>query len=249
MAEIEGHKRRFGLIGRNISYSFSKGYFTEKFRKLNLDTCSYENFDLEEISGVSKILTTKGIAGLNVTIPYKEHIIPFLDDLDEDAKSIGAVNTIKFTSEGTKGFNTDAYGFHNALVPLLSKDSKKALILGTGGASKAIVFVLSQLGIEHQYVSRSPVNGQLGYTQLDKSILEEHLLIINCSPVGTHPNINDKPSLPYEHIGKHHLLFDLIYNPEVTAFLKEGKKRGARIQNGLSMLEFQAEEAWRIWNE
>ncbi|MGD1946562.1 MAG: shikimate dehydrogenase family protein [Croceivirga sp.] len=248
MEEIEKGNRRFGLVGKNISYSFSKGYFTEKFKTLNLDNCSYENFDIEEIEKFSTVLKEQNIAGLNVTIPYKEAIIPFLDAMHGDARAIGAVNTITFTPEGTIGHNTDAYGFRNSLDPILKEHHKNALILGTGGASKAIVFVLSELNIGYTYVSRNPLKGQLRYSDLNNEILKTHSIIINCSPVGTHPNIHEKPSLPYHLISPKHLLFDLIYNPSETAFLAEGKKQGALVQNGLPMLQFQAEKAWEIWN-
>lgn len=249
MGKIEKHKqRRFGLIGRNISYSFSSGYFTQKFEQLNLLNHSYENFDLKHISEVKHIIAQKDIVGLNVTIPYKEAIIPFLDQLDVDAEAIGAVNTIKFTQDGLIGYNTDAYGFKTTLSPLLKKNHKKALILGTGGASKAIAFVLKELSIEHQYVSRNPTQNQLNYTDLNEMHYQEFQLFINCSPVGTHPNIHEKPQIPYQFFNKSHILFDLIYNPTETTFLSEGKKRGATIQNGLSMLQHQAEKAWDIWN-
>jgi len=248
MEETEKHRHRFGLLGRNISYSFSKGYFTKKFASLELPNHSYENFDLEEIAQFKNVIGQTNIAGLNVTIPYKQEIIPFLDTLDKDAKAIGAVNTIKLTSKGLRGYNTDAYGFKKSLAPILKKHHENALILGTGGASKAIVFVLRELGIKYQYVSRTPTEGQLSYTQLKEIGLAEFQIIVNCSPVGTFPNIAEKPQIPYDQISDKHILFDLIYNPQETAFLKEGKERGATVQNGLPMLEFQAEKAWEIWN-
>lgn len=241
-------KKRFGLLGRNISYSFSQGYFTQKFSGLGLEHHSYENFDLREIGEIKEIIReNKDIKGLNVTIPYKEEIIPYLDELDAQAAKIGAVNTIKFTDSGLKGFNTDAYGFKKSLEPHLKKHHKKALILGTGGASKAIAFVLDAVGIDFCFVSRKPTASQVSYTDLDSKILNEYLVIINCTPLGTHPDIEKKPDIPYEFLGAQHLLFDLIYNPEKTAFLRAGELRGASICNGLSMLEFQAEKAWEIW--
>ena len=248
MAETEKHKQRFGLVGKNISYSFSKGYFTKKFEKLDLTGHSYENFDLENISEFKNVLSQKDICGLNVTIPYKEKVLSFLDDLDKDALTIGAVNTIRFTKEGLVGYNTDAYGFRASLEPLLKSHHKKALVLGTGGASKAIVFVLQELGIDYQYVSRHPSKNQVGYSQLVKSHFKEFQIIVNCSPVGTYPNLEEKPQIPYDHLNENHVLFDLIYNPAETAFLREGRERGAITQNGLPMLEFQAEKAWEIWN-
>ncbi len=249
MEKEEKDRYRFGLLGRNISYSFSRGYFTKKFSKLHLEHHSYENFDLEKINELKELVRENSdIKGLNVTIPYKEEIIPYLNELDSQAKKIGAVNTIKFTPEGLKGFNTDAFGFQKSLEPHLKKHHKKGLILGTGGASKAIAFVLDEMGIDFSFVSRNPSKGQLSYLDLTADILKEHLIIINCTPLGTHPEVEKKPSIPYEHIGSKHLLFDLIYNPEKTAFLKEGDLRDASTCNGLRMLELQAEKAWEIWN-
>ncbi len=242
-------KSRFGLVGKNISYSFSKGYFTQKFKELGLDLHSYENFDLAAIEDFQELIQlNKNLRGLNVTIPYKEVVIPYLDKLNPKAEKIGAVNTIKFTKKGLKGFNTDIYGFKKSIKPFLKKRHKKALILGTGGASKAVAFVFSELGIKYKYVSRNPKKKQLGYTDLNDEVLKKYTVLINCTPQGTFPNIEDKPAIPYQLITKKHLLFDLIYNPEKTAFLQEGEKQGAAICNGLRMLELQAEKAWAIWN-
>ncbi|WP_222984631.1 shikimate dehydrogenase family protein [Flagellimonas meishanensis] len=248
MEKTEKKGNRYGLLGRNIAYSFSKGYFTEKFQDLGLDGHTYENFDIPTISDVEGVLGQKRLKGLNVTIPYKEEIIPYLDELDPIAEKIGAVNTIKFTSRGLKGYNTDAYGFEQALMPFLRPHHKKALVLGTGGASKAICFVLEQLGLAHMYVSRSKKKNQLHYDELDKKVMQTHLLIINCTPLGTYPNVSDKPPIPYQYIGEDHLLFDLIYNPAKTTFLTLGEQNGAAICNGESMLISQAEKAWEIWN-
>lgn len=248
MAEIEKLRHRYGLVGKNISYSFSKGYFSEKFKALNLKYHTYENFDLNEISEFREVLKSNNIKGLNVTIPYKEEIIPFLDFIDDDAKSIGAVNTIRFSKEGLTGYNTDTFGFKESLRPLLKPHHKRALVLGTGGASKAVIFVLKQLGIGFQYVSRNPITDQLGYDDLNASHFEMFQLVVNCSPIGTFPKIDNKPNIPYDYIDHRHILFDLIYNPSETAFLREGKARRAVIQNGLPMLQFQAEKAWEIWN-
>jgi len=247
MEKTENKRFRFGLIGRNISYSFSKGYFTKKFLHLGLNAHSYENFDLSNIQEFTQ-LNTANILGMNVTIPYKEAILPYLYQIDPQAQEIGAVNTIKFTVNGPVGFNTDAYGFEESLAPFLKQEHNQALILGTGGASKAIAFVLKKLGIAYQFVSRNPGNSQLAYTDLTETTIAKHLIIINCTPLGTHPNITDKPEIPYLAITKQHLLYDLIYNPEKTAFLKEGEAKGAKICNGLSMLELQAERSWEIWN-
>lgn len=247
MEKTEKHK--FGLIGKNISYSFSRGYFKNKFKNLNLEQYTYENFDLETIEEFNSIFTSKeAIKGLNVTIPYKEEIMPHLDQIDSAAQKIGAVNTIKIDENGLTGYNTDAYGFKNSIVPHLQPHHKKALILGTGGASKAIAYVLEELGITYSFVSRSGKKNGFTYEDLTIDQIEDHTLIINCSPVGTYPNIEEKPAIPYQNITKRHLLFDLIYNPEETAFLQAGKLKGATICNGLRMLELQAEKAWSIWN-
>ncbi|MFS4456620.1 shikimate dehydrogenase family protein [Maribacter sp. 2304DJ31-5] len=249
MEKTEKNTLRFGLIGKNISYSFSRGYFGKKFKDLNLDHCSYENFDLESIQEFDNLIKdTDNLKGLNVTIPYKEEIIPYLDELEKSAKKIGAVNAIKIKGRQLIGYNTDAHGFQKSLEPHLKEHHKKALILGTGGASKAIAFVLDNLGISYRFVSRSGKNNGFTYEELNEEILTEHLLIINCSPLGTYPNINEKPDIPYTSITKKHLLFDLIYNPEKTTFLKFGEQQGATICNGLRMLELQAEKAWEIWN-
>ena len=248
MERTEMKKNRYGLLGKNISYSFSKGYFTQKFKNLGMDDHSYENFDLQDISELETVLSQDNIKGFNVTIPYKEEVLAYLDQLDAKAEKIGAVNTIKITENGLKGFNTDAYGFEKSLDPLLRPHHKKALILGTGSASKAIRFVLEEMGISTTYVSRSKKAGQYTYDELDKAIMEENTLIVNCTPLGTHPDIEKKPDIPYQHIGKEHLLYDLIYNPDKTTFLALGEAQGATIQNGLGMLQWQAEKAWEIWN-
>ena len=245
-------EKRFGLIGKNISYSFSKNYFTEKFKSLDLKHFEYVNYDLEKIEYFSKdVLADKPIlGGLNVTIPYKELIMPFIDELDDEASSIGAVNTIKILSDGRlKGYNTDAYGFETSLKSCWKGNEQGALILGTGGASKAIAYVLQKLGIPFLFVSRAKSNDQtISYKDLDKKQILEHELIINCSPLGTYPDVNAKPNLPYEFLTERHLLFNLIYNPEMTAFLKMGLEAGAIVKNGSSMLKHQADRAWEIWN-
>lgn len=239
---------KFGLIGKNIDYSFSKKFFTEKFEKEQLPH-SYENFDINAIELFPELISKNPtLKGVNVTIPYKEEILPFLDDLDEDAKQIGAVNTIKFTKNKLIGYNTDHFGFQKALEKFLPLHNKKALILGTGGASKAVAFALNTLGFEYQFVSRKENTDTLKYDSLSKESIENHFLIINCTPLGTFPNIADCPPIPYQYITKHHLLFDLIYNPAETEFLKRGKNNGALIVNGLDMLRLQAEKAWEIWN-
>jgi shikimate dehydrogenase len=250
MERTEKKQHRFGLVGKNISYSFSKGYFTQLFEKQGLKDHSYENFDIQDIADFPSILKdNKDITGLNVTIPYKEVILPYLDSVDEQAANIGAVNTIKVTEEGLIGYNTDSYGFEQSLVKHLKKQHKKALILGTGGASKAIAYTLTSLAIPYMFVSRNPEENQLSYADVDESILASHKLIVNCTPLGTYPNILEKPGIPYKHLTSDHLLFDLIYNPEKSAFLKAGENRGASICNGLAMLELQADKAWTIWHQ
>lgn len=239
---------RYGLLGKNIAYSFSQGYFTQKFKHLGLLDHSYENFDIQNIAELESVLAQEHLKGLNVTIPYKQDVIPYLDELDPTAEQIGAVNTIQFTESGLKGFNTDAYGFQKSLEPYLKPHHKNALVLGTGGASKAICFVLDQMEITNTYVSRSKKEGQYTYEELDKDIMEKNTLIINCTPLGTFPNVKDKPALPYQYIGPEHLLYDLTYNPEKTAFLATGEANGASICNGSKMLEYQAEKSWEIWN-
>jgi shikimate dehydrogenase len=250
MEKIDAKQFRFGLLGKNISYSFSRGYFTTKFSELELPNYSYDNFDLKDISEFKEVLkNTANLIGLNVTIPYKEAIISYLTELEPSALEIGAVNTIKISPSGLKGYNTDAYGFKTSIEPYLKKHHTKALILGTGGASKAIAYVLKQLEIEFTFVSRTGKNNGYTYETLDQNIMESSSLIINCSPQGTFPNITEKPELPYEYITEKHLLFDLIYNPEKTAFLAHGETKGATVLNGFHMLELQAEKAWEIWNK
>lgn len=241
---------RLGLLGKDISYSFSRTYFNEKFKAEELPV-TYENFDIKDISEFKKLLANHpDIAGLNVTIPYKERVIPFLDSLDKKAKNIGAVNTITIDKQGRlKGYNTDCYGFKKSVKPYLKKHHKKALILGTGGASKAIAYTLKKLKIEFDYVSRSKKDGvKFTYDTLSEGHLKTYTLIINCTPIGTHPNINVCPDIPYKGITDKHLLFDLIYNPEETKFLQIGKQQGAQTINGYQMLVYQAEKAWRIWD-
>ena len=244
--------KTFGLLGRNISYSFSRGYFTKKFEKLNLENYKYVNFDIQQIKDFPSIINeNKNVKGINVTIPYKEEVISFLDKLDDTAKNIGAVNTIKFTKRGNlKGYNSDVVGFENSIKPLLKKHHKKALILGTGGASKAIAFALKKNDIKFKFVSRNPENkNEISYDSLSQETLQKHTIIINCTPLGTFPNIEKCPNIPYQYLTEKHLLYDLIYNPEVSTFLSKGKEKGASIKNGYEMLQLQAEESWRIWNE
>ena len=238
----------YGLIGRNIDYSFSRGYFSEKFSKENLTDHQYQNFDITSIELVSDILKNNSVEGLNVTIPYKEEIIPYLDELDGTAEVIGAVNVIQIKNKRSIGFNSDYYGFYESLKPYLKSYMDKALILGTGGASKAITHALKNLNIDFTYVSRNPDFSELSYTQLDDDIINSYKLIINCTPLGTHPNIDQSPDIPYESLTDRHLLYDLIYNPSTTLFMKKGLEKGANVVNGLKMLTLQAEKSWEIWN-
>ncbi len=244
-------QKSFGLLGRNISYSFSKGYFTEKFKNENFVGCTYENFDIPEITSFPEIIKNNpNLKGLNVTIPYKEAVIPYLDKLSKKARLIGAVNTIKITKKGKlKGYNTDYFGFKKALKPLLKKRHKKALILGTGGASKGVAYALDELGIEYTFVSREAKENAISYDQIKAETFNDFQIIINSTPVGTSPNIDAFPQIPYEFFTKKHIAFDLIYNPEETIFLKKAKENGAKTKNGMEMLAFQAEKAWEIWNK
>jgi shikimate dehydrogenase len=241
----------FGLIGKNISYSFSKKYFSDKFEKEELIGNSYENFDLQAITQFPKIIRENpNLKGLNVTIPYKEKIIPFLDKLNKKATKIGAVNCIKFTKKGKlKGYNTDYYGFKKSIEPLLQPHHQKALILGTGGASKAVAFALEELGILHTFVSRSKKEDAMDYKYINATTFDNFQIIINCTPLGTHPNLEEFPPIPYDFFTEEHIAFDLIYNPEETEFLKRAKSKNAVTKNGYEMLVLQAEKGWKIWNK
>lgn len=245
------NSKKFGLIGRNISHSFSKKYFTEKFSADLFTDFSYENFDLESMDDFPNILEQNpDLKGLNVTIPYKEAIIPFLDTLSDKAFRIGAVNVIRFTKKGNlKGYNSDWYGFKKSLEPLLQPHHKKALILGTGGAAKAVAFALDELDISYAFVSREENEKTIGYERINVTTFDNYQIIINCTPLGTHPNVKEFPPIPYQFFTEKHIAFDLIYNPEETQFLKKAKKKGATIKNGYEMLVFQAEKAWKIWNK
>lgn len=248
----ESTKKRFGLLGKNISYSFSKGYFAEKFASGSLNDLSYENFDLQDISEFETLIENnhQELAGINVTIPYKEAVIPFLDKLSKKATLIGAVNTIKFTRSGKlKGYNTDYYGFKKAIKPLLAEHHKKALILGTGGASKGVCFALDELGITYTFVSRIKNENTISYEDLDQDAFTEHTIVINATPVGTSPDITAFPAVPYQYFTPEHIAFDLIYNPAVTQFLSKAAAQGAQTKNGYDMLVYQAEKSWEIWNK
>jgi shikimate dehydrogenase len=246
--------RRFGLIGFPLSHSFSENYFSEKFEREKITDCSYSLFPIETIDAFPDLLKSNSdLRGLNVTIPYKEKIIPFLESLDETASAIGAVNCISIDANGkTVGHNTDAHGFRQSLKPFLASHHERALILGTGGASKAVEFVLKQIGVECIFASREKkeVSGKivLSYTEINQYVLAACKLIVNCTPVGMFPNDSLAPKIPYEDLTDSHFLYDLIYNPAETEFLKRGKAKGALTLNGYDMLKMQAEKAWEIWN-
>ena len=244
--------KQFGLIGFPLGHSFSKKFFTIKFRREKIKA-RYDLYELADISAFLDLKDKPELCGLNVTIPYKEKVMPFLDELDDTAAKIGAVNVIKFIrNEGKlilKGYNSDAIGFENSIKPLLKPHHTKALILGTGGASKAINYTLQKLGIETTFVSRTAKAGILNYNQLNKEIISENMVIVNASPVGTFPHPDECPDIPYRFLTNKHLLFDAVYNPAETLFLKLGKVYGAKGLNGEAMLTGQAEAAWEIWNE
>ena len=240
--------KRFGLIGRTLSHSFSKIYFTKKFQEEGLADCTYDNFELKTIEEFPSLIhSTPGIRGLNVTIPYKEEVIQYLSEQNEIVKAIGACNCIKVVGERLIGYNTDAIGFRKSLEPFLQSHHQKALILGTGGASKAIRYVLEQLGIKYLFISREKKVNSITYEELSEELLHSHHLIINTTPLGMYPTVDAAPPIPYQFLTPQHLLFDAIYNPAKTKFLAEGEKRGAQIVNGHQMLIEQAEESWRIW--
>ena len=238
----------FLLIGHPLGHSFSKAYFTEKFEKDGIDAC-YENYDLESIERLPQLIGQfPDLCGFNVTIPYKESIIPYLDELDSVAAEVGAVNTVKVLPDGRlKGYNTDVIGLE-ATLNIIKHVTTSALVLGTGGASKAVQYALRRNSIPFHVVSRNPQKGDLTYHDITPEIIKEHLIIINATPVGMAPNINNAPDLPYEALTSQHTLFDLIYNPAETLFLKHGREHGATTINGITMLHSQAEASWEIWN-
>ena len=245
--------KTYGLIGFPLSHSFSAGYFKKKFEKEGVLDSQYLNFEIPSIEKVMEVIKTNPeLQGINVTIPYKEQVLPYLDKLDEAAKEIGAVNTIKIFRDGNKillkGYNTDIYGFKETLKPLLKNFHHKALILGTGGAAKAVEYVLKNIGLEVLYISRNPENeNERSYTELNETAIRNFPVIVNSSPLGMYPNVDTCPEIPYEFINENNLLYDLIYNPAETLFLKKGREKGALTQNGLAMLELQAEKAYEIW--
>lgn len=242
--------KRYGLIGYPLSHSFSQRYFTDKFEREGIRDCVYSNFSLPAIGELSSVLADPALCGLNVTIPYKEQVMPFLDARSAVVEEIGACNCIQIEAGQLTGHNTDVVGFGQSLVRRLASHHRQALVLGTGGAAKAVEYVLRKLEISYRMVSRRPRpdTGDLGYDQIDAGVMAEATLIINTTPVGMYPRVEECPPLPYEAVTPRHYLFDLIYNPERTLFLQRGEARGAVVENGHEMLVLQAEESWRIWN-
>ena len=240
----------YGLVGYPLTHSFSKKYFTEKFQQEGIHDCVYENFPLETIGQLKDLLQNQsGLQGLNVTIPYKEQVIPFLNEMNDVVKATGACNCIKIEGGKLKGFNTDVIGFEKSLTKFLQPYHIKALIFGTGGAAKAVEYVLQKLGIDYLFVSRKKgTDKTISYHELKVEILQEYLLLINTTPLGMYPKVDDCPDIAYNYLTPQHHLFDLVYNPEKTLFLQKGEGQGATIQNGYEMLLLQAEESWRIWN-
>ena len=240
--------RLFGLIGYPLSHSFSKKYFTEKFEKEKLRDCVYENFPIPTIDQLREVLLKPGLEGFNITIPYKEQVLSYLGEMTEIVRKIRACNCVRILNGKLYGYNTDVIGFENSLKKKLKPFHSKALILGTGGSARAVQFVLNQLGIPFKSVSRKPSAKSLSYEQLTGDIIRNHNLIINTTPLGMFPNVIQAPPILYQELTPEHFLFDLLYNPEKTLFLKKGEERGAVIQNGYEMLVLQAEENWKIWN-
>lgn len=246
--------KTFGLIGYPLGHSFSQKYFTEKFKAENIEA-RYLNFPIENIGELPSLLEKHPyLAGLNVTIPYKQQVIEYLDQVDQVAREAGAVNVVKITWDGSKpclkGYNSDIIGFSSSIKPLLRSHHKKALILGTGGASKAVAYALKDLGLLYRFVSRTPQHpSHVSYESLNKEILKEYTVIINTTPMGMAPKTDQCPSIPYNGISSQHLAFDLIYNPETTLFMQKCSEGGALVKNGLEMLHLQAEAAWNIWNK
>jgi shikimate dehydrogenase len=246
--------KQLGLIGFPLSHSFSVKYFREKFIREGISDFEYRNYPIRSVQEL-RLLIEEGedLIGLNVTIPHKKEVMPLLDELDQEAEEIGAVNTIRILrSSGKihlKGYNSDAYGFRESLLPLLAAGHQNALVLGTGGASKAVTYTLENLGIAYQYVSRDPATDQLHYLDLCYAVVKKYTLIINTTPLGTYPNTATFPNIPYDLLTSGHVLYDLVYNPPETEFLRLGKQKGATVKNGHEMLILQAERSWEIWNQ
>jgi len=243
--------KAYGLIGYPLTHSFSKKYFADKFQKENLLNYSYELYPLAAINELPLLIDAHpDLKGLNVTIPYKEQVLKYATERSFQVDEIGAANTLKISGNKIIAYNTDVIGFEKSFIKKLKPHHKKALILGTGGASKAVQFVLKNFKIEFLIVSRKQATSQsINYSSIDEKIINEYTVIINCSPVGTFPNVSDSPEIPYQYISSNHYFFDLIYNPAKTEFLKKGEEKGAYTENGYEMLVLQAEESWKIWNE
>lgn len=246
--------KKFGLIGYPLTHSFSKKYYDAKFEREQITDVDYQLYPIKAIETFPELLITNpSLMGINVTIPYKIAVMDYLDYLSPEAEAIAAVNCIRIDRSSGKpvltGYNTDIFGFMTSLKPLIRPWHTAALILGNGGAAKAVTYGLTQLGIDCAIVSRSPTSGQYSYDQLGKPLLDRYLVVINTTPLGTYPKVEDLPDIPYKHLGKKHLLYDLVYNPTTTAFLKQGIDQGTAVKNGLEMLELQAERNWEIWNE
>lgn len=241
--------KRYGLIGYPLTHSLSQQYFTDKFSQEGIDDCIYERFSIPSIDDLHTILDThKDLCGFNITIPYKKEVLAFLTERSKAVEEVGACNCVKIEGQNLIGYNTDVIGFENSLIPFLKPTHNQALVLGTGGAALAIVYVLQKLGIAYKYVSRTAAEGQFSYNDLDASVMELHTLIINTTPLGMFPNIEACPDIPYQLLTPDHHLFDLTYNPAESTFLAKGKQMGATIQNGQQMFVEQAEQSWRIWN-
>lgn len=234
--------KHFGIVGKPLEHSFSARYFTEKFLREGIDA-DYHLLPMDTIQGVTDVMDT--LDGFNVTLPYKQAVLPYLTEIDPTAVAIGAVNVVR----GRHGYNTDWIGFVDSIRPLLCEADRHALVLGTGGVSRAVVYGLHRLGLDCLSVSRTPHGDAIAYEEIDRSIMDTHTVIVNCTPLGMYPNVDSCPCLPYERIDSRHLLYDCVYNPERTRFLRRGEEYGARTKNGLEMLHLQAEAAWRIWNE
>lgn len=241
--------KKYGLIGKHLSHSFSLNYFNNKFKQEDLSNCNYANYEIKRSEDIPLFLAKSDCLGLNITIPYKESVLAFVNESTEQVDQIGACNTLKRIGDKVwRAYNTDVIGFRQSLEPLLNTKIKRALILGNGGAAKAVKYALKQMKIGYSLVSRDPNLG-LNYSDISEEIINEHLLIIHTTPLGMYPNTDSFPALPYHLISPNHLLYDLVYNPELSLFLQKGKERGASIKNGLEMLELQAEASWKIWNE
>ena len=237
--------KKYGLIGRKLGHSFSKEFFNKKFKQLDLENYHYENYELENLSGLKELINKNNLIGVNVTIPFKEKVLKYLDIIDNTAKQIGSVNTIKIKNQKLIGYNTDISGFEQSIIKLI-KNRKNALILGNGGSSKAVQYALKKNNINTTIISRK---SEKNYNKLIKEDIINNLIIINTTPLGMYPNIETCPEIPYEYLSHEHLVYDLVYNPKKTLFLKKAEKKGCHIINGYQMLKKQANEAWEIWQK